>query len=131
MNQPSGNNWARRDHLASLRSPLKERPLRVAGQSVDDEIRRLLVDEAFPFAIAAVLAVYLVAFEWLRLVLKTSPWVMTLVAAATLGYSIYRLAQLGKRLRDLRLGRDGERAVAELLDELKAAGAVVFQHDRC
>ena len=128
MNQPSGDIRARRDQLANLRSPLKERPLRVAGQSVDDEIRRLLVDEAFPFAMVAAFAVYLAALEWLRLVLKTSPWVMTLVAAAAFGYSLYRLAQLGKRLDALRLGRDGERAVAESLDELKAAGAVVF-HD--
>lgn len=114
--------------MANLRSPLKEQPLHVAGQSVDDEIGRLLIDEGVPFAMLTVFAVFLAALEWLRLVLRTSPWIMTLVAAVIFGYSIYRLAQLRKRLDALRLGRDGERHVAECLDELKAAGAVIF-HD--
>ncbi len=78
----------------------------------------------FTFALA------LVVLEWARWFLKTppAPWVMTAVAALILGYSIYRLARFRKQLSALRLGRDGERAVAESLDELKAAGAVVF-HD--
>lgn len=112
------------------RSPLKEQPLRVAGQSADDEIRRLTLDEGLTFLAWFTLASVLVITEWARWFLKTPPmpWLMTAVAALIISYSVFRLARFRKRLEALQLGRDGERAVAESLDELKAAGAIVF-HD--
>jgi hypothetical protein len=116
--------------LTDLRSPLKVRPLRVAGQSLDDEIQRLVVDDGVPFAMLAVFAVVLAALAWLQAVLETpfSPWAATLVAALLFAYSLYRLVRFRRRFQSLRLGRDGERLVAESLDELRADGAVVF-HD--
>lgn len=116
--------------MADLRSPLKEQPLRVAGQWVDDEIQRLVIDEGLPFVALSTLVVCLAVIEWVRWFLKTpaAPWIVTLGAALALCYSGYRLVRFRKRLQALRLGRDGERVVAESLDELRAAGAVVF-HD--
>jgi hypothetical protein len=108
----------------------QEQPLRVAGQSVDENIQRLTLDEGLAFMVWFTVAVVLAGLEWLRWFRTTppQPWPVTLVAALILTYSLFRLVRLRKRLQALRLGRDGERAVAESLDELKAAGAVVF-HD--
>jgi len=116
--------------LTRARSPLREVPLRVAGQSTDRQITRLVIDEGWTFVSIAVFMLSLTAYEWARWFFKTppQPWLVTVLAVLVLTYSMYRLGRLITRLRTLKLGRDGERAVAEVLDELKSEGAVVF-HD--
>jgi hypothetical protein len=116
--------------MAKSRSPIKEPPLRLPGQSVDAEIDRLWTDEAMVFMMIAVLAFALAVFEWVSWLTKTppAPILYSVLAALAISFSLIRLTRVKKRVRALKLGRDGERLVAEELDKLKATGAVVF-HD--
>jgi hypothetical protein len=116
--------------MAELRSPIKEPPLRVPGQSVQETIDRLLVDEMLVVGAVVVLAIVWPIYEWMTWLTKVppSPWLVTVMGAVALTYSIRRLSVAKKRLDALKLGRDGERAVAEELDKVRSTGAIVF-HD--
>jgi hypothetical protein len=116
--------------LAERQSPLDEAPLRVPGQSVQEDIDRLLIDELFVAGAIAVLALAWPTYEWARWLTKAqpSPWLVTILAALAFAYSLLRLASARRRLESLKLGRDGERAVAEELDNLRSTGAIVL-HD--
>jgi hypothetical protein len=53
---------------------------------------------------------------------------MSVVAAPVIGFCAFGFWRTVKAIKQLKLGRDGERAVAEQLDVLKGEGAVVL-HD--
>jgi hypothetical protein len=111
------------------RSPLKSRPLRNPGQSVDealgDSYDRLLM----PLMLAAFL-VAIAAMEWFRhaMAVPLSPWLYTFFAAAAVVYATYRITKVLPEARQLRLGRDGERVVGQYLERLREKGYRVF-HD--
>ncbi len=112
------------------RSPLKEAPLRVAGQSLDEEITKLRADDLGYWAAIGGCMGGLVAAVWVLYFMPTPgpPLLMTLVGVLAVAYCLYRVKKIKRRIRDLELGRDGERIVAEALDALRQEGAVVF-HD--
>jgi hypothetical protein len=68
--------------------------------------------------------------EWYRWFVRAPyyPVLFSLVALVVVSYSVYRLWALRQRARDLELGRDGERTVGEILDQLKTKGCAVI-HD--
>lgn len=112
------------------KSPLKEIPLRLPGQSVQEEINRL-IDNKMVFPIFAALFFILVAFlDWWHAISKAppNPWLSTAVAAGVTAYTAISIIRGRKQLTLLKLARDGERIVAEQLDKLKQQGAVVI-HD--
>lgn len=112
------------------RSPLKDRPLRNPGQSLDEEIQRLLDDQATPY-ILAVLAVWGVTiFEWFATwrQIPRQPVLLLISSVVVTIFATWRIVPLRRRLKDLRLGRDGERAVGQFLDGLREGGARIF-HD--
>ena len=53
---------------------------------------------------------------------------MSITAVPVIVYCVFRVWQAFKEMERMRLGREGERAVAEQLDVLKSQGAIVF-HD--
>ena len=114
----------------SGQSPLKLKPLRLPGESVDDEIVRLresaLMDQLF----AAGCVLLLAFMEWFGYLTNSGrhPWAFTVLAIATLAYVAPRILSLKKKVKNLKLGRDGERIVAEQLDCLREFGAHLF-HD--
>jgi Nuclease-related domain len=114
----------------SGQSPLKEKPLRLPGESVDDEIVHLrenaLADHLF-FAGGVFLLMFM---EWFGYLTNSGrhPWAFTLLAAVTFAYIAPRIWKLKKKVWDLKLGRDGERIVAEQLECLREFGAHLF-HD--
>ncbi len=59
---------------------------------------------------------------------QPNPWLLFAVAIVVIVYCIFAFRQTAKEVRRLKLGRDGERAVAEQLDVVKNEGAIVF-HD--
>src|SRR5690554_3567774 len=112
------------------KSPLVEPPLRQAGQSLDQRLHDLLDNEFVPWSIAVAAAFLLTVTEWLRYFTeaKPNPWlysILTLVISAIAGFRIRKLVY---EARLLKLGRDGERVVADHLQELAANGWRVF-HD--
>lgn len=112
------------------RSPLKDLPLRNPGQSLEEEIQRVLDDKMMPYFLASVMCVLYAAIEWGRYFRPTSPspWLTTVIAALVVSYSALRLYLLRAGIRNLRLGAQGEKAVGQSLEKLRAEGAAVF-HD--
>jgi len=116
--------------VTKRRSPLAESPLRTPGQSLQEEIDRLRGEEIDQYAAVAAAAVSLAAYEWIAWFFRwpRNPIVLTIFAVVVVAYSLLRVRSAKKRLRLLQLGRDGERAVADALDEVRGKGAVVL-HD--
>jgi hypothetical protein len=116
----------------SKRSPLKEKPLRYPGQSLDDDIQRMLdkMEETllFPFMI-----ILLAFVEWGRLYFKSTTSLSTaiiisLFALLVSTWMVMRFRNLRQIKRQLVLARDGERVVGQHLEELRAKGYRVL-HD--
>ena len=112
------------------RSPLKSKPLRTPGQSLDEEIHKLVDDKFNSYALVSALFILLAAHEWI--IWSTNalpqPGILTILAVGVLLYSAYRVYQLRKRVILLKQGRDGEKAVGQYLENLRISGSIVF-HD--
>jgi nuclease-like protein len=114
----------------SSQSPLKIKPLRLPGQGVDDEIVHLR-ENALTDHLFATGCVLLLAFmEWFGYLTHSGrhPWAFTVLAVVTLAYVAPRIWRLKKKLKELKLGRDGEKIVGEQLECMREQGAQVF-HD--
>ena len=110
------------------RSPLKERPLHYAGQSLDDQIQKQFDDLSTWYWSIVILIICAVEL-WLQLLTPTAkPWLSTVVAIIVAIYGSIRIYRIRRNIVQLRLGRDGEKIVAETLDILKQEGDVIL-HD--
>ncbi len=111
------------------KSPLKDKPLRYPGQSLDEEINRLGIYIVLYVVASAVIAL-LAFYEWWHWYyhIPPEPMITIVIASIAILYSIVKLRQINKRLKFLRLGRDGERAVGQSLEELRQKGCAIF-HD--
>jgi hypothetical protein len=112
------------------RSPLKVKPLRNPGESLQEEMERLLDDELMPYAGAALFALGMAAYEWMAWFSHTprQPVLMTVIAAIAIAYAARKFVTVRKRYRALRLGWEGEKAVGQYLELLRSQGCQVF-HD--
>ena len=112
------------------KSPLKDRPLHVAGQSLDEQIQNYISEE-FPmlFFVPGLLIIVTIAI-WVTRAhpSKYLPIIMLVITVAAIIYCVYRLNILRKKIKSLALGRNGERIVAEIFDSYRSQGFVVF-HD--
>ncbi len=113
------------------RSPLDRfAPLRVPGQSLTEELDDVFQDHVMaPYALA-VLMVLIAGLEWWRYYadFKPSPIVFSIAALVCVGYAAYKIIRIRKKVRQIKLGRDGERAVAQQLEWLRRENFFVF-HD--
>ncbi|MFH0847084.1 MAG: nuclease-related domain-containing protein [Chloroflexota bacterium] len=111
------------------RNPLKDRPLRYPAQSLDEEIKRLQM-EVLTYAVYFAVSLGLAFVEWSRWYgnLQPQPIPTTIAAAVFVSYSYFKIRQLKKRIRNTKLGRDGEREVGQSLEELRQKGYAIF-HD--
>jgi hypothetical protein len=125
------------------KSPLKDPPLHTAGQSLDESIHDLTLDGLEIFFILIILLLFLlfeilylafpsIIVKWLN---QTFPpqinlitIIILLLSLIGIIYCIFRLIIIVKRIKSSKLGRDGERIVGEIFDNLRAQGFVVF-HD--
>jgi hypothetical protein len=114
----------------SSRSPLKAKPLRLPGESVDKEIDHWINDKGFGACFGAGCFCMVAYFEWYGYLTHSPrrPILFTFVAVGALVYAGWRLFAIRKQVRSLRQGRDGERAVGQFLERLRADGGQVF-HD--
>jgi len=112
------------------RSPLKGAPLRYAGQSLDEEIQRVLDDDVLVYIMIVSFSIMIAAHEWIRWFLNTPPQpaVLSVVALLASVYAIRKIILAKRKLKTLRLARDGERAVGQFLEELREKGYRVL-HD--
>ena len=112
------------------KSPIKDRPLRLPGESVDEEIGKAIDDLLYPYLFVIVMSWALFSLELSRLLLQLSPspGVYFVVALAITIVGAYRIVRTRRRIQRLRLARSGERAVGQHLESLRESGIHVF-HD--
>ncbi|MCX5787376.1 MAG: nuclease-related domain-containing protein [Elusimicrobia bacterium] len=112
-------------------SPLKDPPLRYAGQSLDNKIERL-TDEILEYAQLPFVLCAFAVFEWWRWYFRVPPLplFLTVVAILLCGYSAIRIIPLWRQRHNYGQGRDGERYVGQQLEALHAQGFKVL-HDIC
>ena len=101
------------------RSPLvRAMPLRVAGQSLDAEIDDVQYDHVLSPLFLALFMIVFACFEWARYLLNMNPSPLAVTGGALLAcvYAAVRIKLVRRRLKQLKTGRDGERAVAQYLE---------------
>lgn len=111
------------------KSPLKERPLRLPGQSLDDLISDRKLDLFGEFVLALV-TVCFAGYEWLRYSFRDQfhPWLWSAIALSAITWAGFRFRKEFAFICRIRRGRDGERVVAENLGGLARLGYRVL-HD--
>lgn len=112
------------------RSPIRDKPLRLPGQSLSEERDRLFEGKLQqPMLIAALLLV-MAGWEWWRYLApgRPHPWIMTTAALLSIAYLGWQIARVRPRIKQLRLGIEGERVVGQYLERLRSDGYQVF-HD--
>lgn len=112
------------------RSPLKDKPLRNPGQSLDEQFNDLAYDKIIGPLIVALYLLILAGLEWSRYYFPQEPRPVLYTAFALLGigFGAFQLWRAWPRLRALKQGRDGEKAVGQFLERLRETGYQVF-HD--
>lgn len=115
---------------ASTRSPIKDHPLRLPGQSVAEEREELVENAVGQPLYFALFLVLLAAFEWWRFYsdAKPNPIVYSVAALMAICYAVFRIVRARPRLRNLRQALAGERVVGQFLERLREMGFHVY-HD--
>jgi hypothetical protein len=115
---------------AESRSPLKDKPLPSAGDSIRETQLDLVFARLLPWLWVASVTWALMIQEWWAVAGRWArhPWVYTGLAAVAAGVCGFQFWRSHRALEQLKLGREGERIVGESLEELRALGAQVF-HD--
>lgn len=90
----------------------------------------LLLDKILIYYIAGGIFFMAILWEWLRYFQprETTPVLITIVFGACLIFCGYKIFQFFKKVKNLKLGRDGERVVGQYLESLRESGAKVY-HD--
>jgi len=116
------------NHDASdTRSPLTAPPLRNPGQSL---VNRVLDEDMLSYFMVAMFLLAITLMEWLRWWLNPppQPLLYTVITIVVILYAVRKLFVLRRKLRQLRLALDGERAVGQFLETLRMRGYRVL-HD--
>lgn len=116
--------------VSDKRSPLKQQPLRVPGESLAAERDRIIYDRVLSDAMFAGFLIIYAGQQWWQSLTNSppQPGVATFFAVCAVAYAVYRTLKVRPQLRALRLGLDGEKAVGQLLDAYHGADWHVF-HD--
>lgn len=114
----------------SGQSPLKAKPLRLPGESVDKEIDRWVNDKAIESFLAAAVFCTISFMEWVGYLTHAprQPKLFSVLAVGAIAFGTWRFLSIRGRVRRLKLGRDGERVVGQFLERLRENGGQVF-HD--
>jgi hypothetical protein len=114
------------------KSPLKDKPLRNPGQSLQREIDKVYENDVTESALLITITVFLSVVCWLIWFFKVPPLttavVSTVYAVAGTVYGIWKLNKTKQHIKLLKMARDGEKTVAEHLEELRNEGCHVL-HD--
>jgi hypothetical protein len=110
------------------RSPLRDPPLRIAGESVHFRLLDTVLGQVLGWLAVATVLVLFAAMEWLRYFHPTSPSpkTFTVLAVCFVIVAAIHVRRVLRAAESLKMGRDGERIVAEMLQQLVAAGWRVF-----
>jgi len=112
------------------KSPIKDKPLRSPGQSLEEERRKLFEDKIETPLLLVVFFTAFTALEWWRYFWKKplNPVVFTVATVLVAGFAAWRIWKTRPQVRALRQGIEGEKAVGQFLERLRESGYQVF-HD--
>jgi hypothetical protein len=113
------------------KSPLKDRPLRLPAQSLDEELHEFIEDQLLSNLLTPIFLIVFSIYDWLlwyQVIRLPNPIHISVVAIGFSFYCFYKLIKARKRAKALKLGRDGERAVGQTLEALRRKGYRIF-HD--
>jgi len=105
--------------MQKTKSPIKNLPVHVPGQSLDRHIQRVWDDKIMePFTIAFMLC-FFAAMEWFKIYLHARPMpkLYTLIALGYLWWAYRKIRKARREVGNLKLGLVGERAVGQYLEE--------------
>lgn len=113
-----------------MKNPLKNKPLRLPGQSLDDKLNDYVYDNFFQYFILILFVVILIILEWIRSYFSISPHPMqyTIAGFLIILFFSYKIIKSYPEIIKIKLGRDGERVVGQQLEELRSMGCKIF-HD--
>ena len=111
-------------------SPITATPLRTAGQSIEEEILRIASEDTSAYISFGIFTIIFVTYEWYRWLTNFPPKPLTfsIFAIVMLAYCVYKTVMAKRKIKNLRLARDGEKAVGEFLERFREKGYRVF-HD--
>lgn len=116
--------------MTETRSPLKDKPLRNPGQSVREHRLNLFFDKLLAPGLIVSIFLFWAIQEWIRYLFPTpsKPWIATVFTGGALIYAGWQFHRTWPKVRMLKLAEDGEKAVGQLLENLRSGGYAVF-HD--
>lgn len=112
------------------RTPLHLKPLHNPGESLQEELDRVLYEEALPKLVMAVFIIALAVYEWIRHLYDSPPRPipLSIIAVLVLVYTVRKIFVLRDYFKALKLGLDGEKFVGQYLEDLRSQNCRVF-HD--
>ena len=112
------------------RPPLKAPPLRVPGQSLEAAIHRMADGVTTLWILLPLLLWAVAAVEWWAKAndIGRHPWVFAAAALIVTVIGVKRIYRARVRVKALKLGLAGERAVGQFLEGLRVGGARIL-HD--
>jgi hypothetical protein len=110
------------------RPPVEGQLRRLPGQSVREELDRILHEKAMDYFVLCFGIFLLAAWEWFRWLTnsKPQPLGVTGLAVVVLGYCAWRILGFRREIRNLRQGEQGERRISEILKTLRDKDYVTF-----
>jgi len=111
------------------RPPFRE-PLRVPGQSADEMIQKIMDDEVVPIAMMGMFFIFATVYEWVAwgFGIGRHPVIFSLAGLVVCAFAVRKVLAVRPTIRNLKLGRDGERVVAQGLEALRGKGYIPL-HD--
>lgn len=110
------------------RSPLHDRPLNQAGQSLQIRLLETVIDKKLFPIIVITLLVILTALEWLRvyIYIPNLHWLYTVIIIIFTIYFLIYWKKNNREIENIKLGLEGEEIVAEKLNDLRQFGYKVY-----
>jgi hypothetical protein len=86
------------------KSPLKEPLLRLPGQSIDEQISRILNEKQFNYILLAFGFFLLAGGAWIQVLTGSQfdPWIFSAIAIVVIGYCAFRVRQTAKEVKRLK-----------------------------
>src|SRR5690554_1844932 len=108
-------------------SPLKSKPLRNPGESLDRKMIDIFDKSVFHVVIIAVIGTTIIQ-AWLAWYNQkiADPLVISIVLSPVIVFSLARMYLTFREAKRIKLGRDGEKAVGQFFDRLLFIAAKVF-----